>query len=823
MATPSRNSVSVTTYAVPSDTVLASLLDGVRWGSGGIGAGVDLTYSFATTSSTYNYQNEWSGGSVLSSTEQQAVRDALAEWSKVADITFTEVSDNSSVVGELRFAQSTRVDAGNASAWSYLPDQGVWAGDVWLSPTVFADSKSNEPGGWNFATLTHEIGHALGFKHPFETGTYSSTVLPTELDYYHNTIMSYSAYPGDERASASIYPTTLMLYDIVAIQYLYGTNTDYNSGDTTYTYYGTGEYLETIWDGGGQDFIVYSSSTAGTIDLNAGYFSSLGQAVTYSNGESDSHTVAIAYNCVIENAIGGEGGDTILGNEVANLLYGQGGNDTVIAGNGDYVDGGTGTDTVQFSAGGTLTVTAVEAVTGSSGGDWVTLVSAGAISLSAVETLLGSGGADVVTLTAATNTLIMAAVETLYGGSGADSVSLGARGGASVLAYVETVTGGSGADWVTLGSSGALTLSAVETLLGSDGVDIVGLAATSNTLTMAAIEWLYGNVGGDAVTLGARGGSVVLTAIETINGGSGADWVTLGSASAVSLSGVETLLGSSGSDTVTLTASANTLIMAAIESLTGGTGADSISLGARGGSVSLTSVETITGGSGADWISLGSAATVALSGVETLLGSLGSDVVTLGGGATITLAAVDTLTGSASADAVTLGDRGNTITIQGIDTVTGGSSADTITLADTTAVTIRYASASTGGDTILGFDTATDSVVITGSLLSTVDANGSGSLTVASRASGAVTATDEAVVLSSTISSLSGDSYSAFRSALGTLPTEMAGRSLLVVANDGTNTGLYLVTPGSDSIVDASEVTLLARFQGSLLSTSDIG
>ena len=361
MATPYRNSTATASYTVPTSTTLGALLDGTKWGTSSVGNGVTLTYSFPTTSSTYSYKNEWASGTVLTSTEQQAVRDALAEWSNVANITFTEVADTSSVVGELRFAESGDVDDERSSAWSYLPDSGTWAGDVWLSPTDFSSTKSLDPGDWNFLTLTHEIGHALGLKHPFETSEGSSVVLPTAVDTQNYTVMSYSVYPGSENVSANIYATTVMLYDIAAIQYLYGANTSYNAGNTTYSYDGTGSYLETIWDGGGTDTIVYSSTSGGTIDLREGEWSALGQVIRYSNNKTLADTVAIAYGAAIENATGGSGGDTLTGNDLANVLNGNAGNDTLSGGIGndsliggtgnDTLTGGTGNDTLSGSAG----------------------------------------------------------------------------------------------------------------------------------------------------------------------------------------------------------------------------------------------------------------------------------------------------------------------------------------------------------------------------------------------------------------------------------------------------------------------------------------
>ena len=48
-----------------------------------------------------------------------------------------------------------------------------------------------------------------------------------------------------------IVSSTPMVYDIAAIQYLYGANMNHNSGDTTYSFDPDTPFIEAIWDAGG--------------------------------------------------------------------------------------------------------------------------------------------------------------------------------------------------------------------------------------------------------------------------------------------------------------------------------------------------------------------------------------------------------------------------------------------------------------------------------------------------------------------------------------------------------------------------------------------
>ena len=100
----------------------------------------------------------------------------------------------------------------------------------------------------------------------------------------------------------------------------------------------------TIYDSGGNDTLDCSGySTAQTIDLHAGAFSSVGGLV---------NNIGIALNAMIENAIGGSGNDTLIANDLGCTLTGGGGNDTLTGGAGiDRLIGGIGVDTLSGGGG----------------------------------------------------------------------------------------------------------------------------------------------------------------------------------------------------------------------------------------------------------------------------------------------------------------------------------------------------------------------------------------------------------------------------------------------------------------------------------------
>ena len=349
MATPTSNSIGVSTFSQPADDDIAALTDGIKWG-GVLGAGLTMTYSIPSGSASYisGYgSDEWSSWSALNATEIANFKLALAEYSKVTNISFTQLSDNASEVGEIRIAKSQVVTDSGAAGWGYFPGTTPEAGDIWL----YTDPMTFENGSYDYLTLVHEVGHTLGLKHPFEQGSDWPTVLPSSKDNFAYTVMSYTSDPGGNDALiADRYPTTLMMLDIQAIQYMYGANNSYHAGNDAYTYNGTGDYWETIWDGGGNDTIVYNSASGGTIDLRPEHWSRLGNPIIFrhSNGsiaKQVSDTVAIAAGVVIENAYGGDSGDLIYGNSAANKLHGNAGSDRLhgLSGN-DKLYGNAGKD-----------------------------------------------------------------------------------------------------------------------------------------------------------------------------------------------------------------------------------------------------------------------------------------------------------------------------------------------------------------------------------------------------------------------------------------------------------------------------------------------
>jgi hypothetical protein len=334
-----------------------AVLSGYQWGDVN-GRSQRLSYSFPDNGSTWPF--DYGSGepfypyqyATLNTTQRNEFKDILDAWADVANLTFSAAADSATSEGDIRIAFSTIV-SGNVAGHAYLPisTQYSEAGDIWLNP----DDDDFSLGSQGYATIIHELGHALGLKHSFDVSDVNTQVLTGDEDSTQYTVMSYTDYDGAGYTSAGgglYYETaasTPMLYDIAAIQFLYGANTTTRNGDDVYTFSNSSAELKTIWDAGGNDTFDLSNQTFDMkINLNEGTFSSLG-VITHKLVGSSIRTVneaavdniAIAFNVDIENAIGGSGDDTITGNELANKLTGGAGNDTII--------GGLGTDVAYYS------------------------------------------------------------------------------------------------------------------------------------------------------------------------------------------------------------------------------------------------------------------------------------------------------------------------------------------------------------------------------------------------------------------------------------------------------------------------------------------
>lgn len=280
----------------------------------------------------------------LDNAMREDVRTVLTNLERFANIDFVEVPynlqvDNAAIIFGMFAADGQGGELAHAFA-PFVGEFGTKAGDIWYDTGDFPRNGTAVGKGSVFRTTTmHELGHALGFKHPFQ----GSESLPVSLEFSYNTVMTN--YPGSELEFHPQSPSNYMLYDIVRLQEVYGARTDYNTGNDHY-FWGRGDTaLQAVHDSAGIDTLNMGNQIigGGIIDLRQGQRSAL-------NGQNNS--VLIPYGTVIENARGTRSADTIIGNEIKNLIFGNEGMDTLVGrGGNDVLRGGTQSDTYQFTTG----------------------------------------------------------------------------------------------------------------------------------------------------------------------------------------------------------------------------------------------------------------------------------------------------------------------------------------------------------------------------------------------------------------------------------------------------------------------------------------
>ena len=289
----------------------------------------NLTYSFLSTQPAGQAMN---GFQAMTAAQKTAVRSAFAYYSKLINVTFTE--DTGDGTGDINFGTNDQTLT-NSAGYATPPNASATKDKDYLflaNNTPSNNDAGMQEGGYGWTTVLHEIGHTLGLKHP---GNYNAggggspgPFLAAAEDDHQHTIMSYK----DNIMSRGVNATTAMVYDVSALQYLYGANKNASTAaNGTFSFTGSQNYLQTLWSANGNDTIDLSQVTrSSNVDLNAGAYSSINITAPLAGSTfySGNKNVGIAYGSNI-NQVTLSATDGVAETVTLNHAYATGGFDTI--------------------------------------------------------------------------------------------------------------------------------------------------------------------------------------------------------------------------------------------------------------------------------------------------------------------------------------------------------------------------------------------------------------------------------------------------------------------------------------------------------------
>jgi Ca2+-binding RTX toxin-like protein len=479
---------------MPTVNDFTALISGSSWAGNNFvtGQSAFVTYSFDTIIPSYLDTSFATQGFIdsfvpFTEAEKAAARIALQQWASVSGLVFMETDSHRGDIafGSYDFSLDPEVDQFDGYAFYpqvandlYFSERGEVGGDVFITHGSAAD----------IFLLLHEIGHAIGLKHPFA----GDLTLNPNLDNHAQTVMSYTGNT----------PDNLGTFDFQAVAHVYGGASSDGSHLTSWNWNATTETLTQVGRAGAEEILGTSA-----IDIIDG-----GDGADYLSGFSGDDKI---YD--------GTGSDVVFGGSGDDYIFSSG-----VSGNDRYVGGDdfdflsfaslTGGATIWLGMGtatGTLigldTFSEFEAVEGTSDADFM-------FGDDEENRLDGAGGDDTIEGAFGADTLNGGqGNDNLRGGEGADELNGGSGSDFASYRFDAAVFTSLDASVIQSGAAFGDTYISIEHLSGSDtGNDTLAGNGSANRLN--------GN-GGDDTLQGRDGADILKGGLgnDMLSGNAGAD------------------------------------------------------------------------------------------------------------------------------------------------------------------------------------------------------------------------------------------------------------------------------------------------------------
>jgi Domain of unknown function (DUF4114)/RTX calcium-binding nonapeptide repeat (4 copies)/Metallo-peptidase family M12B Reprolysin-like len=383
-----------------TDPNVAALIMDYRWTTSSLGTTPATTTTYAFPQSASDYKIFPAPNAVdpvshvpINDVQKEAVLTTFGLVSSYTKLNFVEAQSGSADDATFRFAQTS----GGGSHARFPTNEGAWEGfrsDSRDAGDNFLGGNGNPAARYfgtdEFNTIMHEFGHSLGLKHGHETAVHGA--LSASRNDNEFSVMTYASYLGSDiskgptAAVEGSAPQSLMMYDIAALQLLYGANFDKVGTGATYSWdANTGQesigghaapftgttvsnkIFSTVWtQGAAATYDLHNFTQDQVDDLRPGHWlrfsdNQLADLNRAEPGDPAFKAQGNVYNALLYNGdvrseiadvIGGPGNNTLIGNDRDNKLIGGSGNDILVAGSGDDIlIGGPGADKIYFGPG----------------------------------------------------------------------------------------------------------------------------------------------------------------------------------------------------------------------------------------------------------------------------------------------------------------------------------------------------------------------------------------------------------------------------------------------------------------------------------------